>query len=294
MSENNKKEEKQEKQAGIFETIRQVDEKERLKQKDEEEKALKRHEKKREEYAKKLAEDKVELLKLKQGVIDKSDKLDLGGNEKKHYNIWQKFKNFIYHNKWWLGIGTFFALIAAFLIYDKLTAVKSDIMFMMLCDDTGLYEKYENIENYFKDLAEDYNDDGKIRADMLYIPISEDDDANNIGLYESNLNRLSAEFQMGETMLVIADKKSDDLVLPKENLIDLEKLYPDVPEVDGYAFRLKNTDFAERIGFTGNVPDDLYIGVRKISSTLTPEEDMKENYDHALDMLDKLIDDVSK
>ncbi|MCM1227102.1 MAG: hypothetical protein NC320_06700 [Clostridium sp.] len=291
MSEKNKKEEKP---AGIFETIRQVDENERRKQKDEEEKALKRHDKKREEYAKKLAEDKVELLKLKQGVIDKSDKLELGNDEKKHYNIWQKFKNFIYHNKWWLGIGTFFAFIAAFLIYDKLTSVKSDIMLMMLCDDTELYEKYENMEIYFEGLAEDYNDDGKISADMLYIPISEDEDANNIGLYESNLNRLSAEFQLGETMLVIADKKSDDLVVPEENLIDLEKLYPDDPNVERYAFLLKNTDFAERIGFTGNIPDDLYIGVRKISSTLTPEKDMQENYERALDMLDKLIDDVAK
>lgn len=291
MSEKNKKEEKQ---AGIFETIRQVNENERRKQKDEEEKALKRYDKKREEYAKKLAEDKVELLKLKQGVIDKSDKFELGNDEKKHYNIWQKFKNFIYHNKWWLGIGTFFAFIAAFLIYDKITSVKSDIMLMMLCDDTGLYEKYENMEIYFEGLAEDYNDDGKISTNMLYIPISEDEDANNIGIYQSNLNRLSAEFQLGETMLVIADKKSDDLVVPEENLVDLEKLYPDDPNVERYAFLLKNTAFAERIGFTGNIPDDLYIGVRKISSTLTPEKDMRENYERALDMLDKLIDDVSE
>ena len=74
-----------------------------------------------------LRKKKIELLKIKQGIIKESDILDLSSEEKKHYNLWQKFKNFIYHNKWWLGIFSFFILIAAFLIYDKVTTVKADI-----------------------------------------------------------------------------------------------------------------------------------------------------------------------
>lgn len=282
------------KKNGIFEAIRQVDENERRKLEAQKEKALEKHDRQREKYAEHLAEEKIELLKLKQGIIDKSEKLDLKPDEKKRYNLWQKFKNFVYHNKWWLGITSFFVLIAAFLIYDKLSATKSDIIFMLLCDDTEIYSEYDDMIKYFDSITEDYNNDEKKYSNILYIPISDNDDSNNIGLYESNLTRLSAEFQMGETMLVIADKKSDELVVPQENLVDLEKLYPDNPNVKGYAFYLKNTKFAERIGYTGSISDDMYIGLRKITKTLTSEKDMKKNYDFAADMLDKLIKDLSK
>lgn len=283
------------KKQGIIDTVRQVDEKERQKLEAEKEEELKAQEKEREEYGKTLAEEKVELLKLKQGVISESDKLDLKPDEKKHYTPWQKFKNFIYHNKWWLGISTFFVLIAAFLVYDTLTTTKPDIKFMLLCNDTELYYRIEDIGKYFDQFTDDYNDDDKNCADILYIPISENEDTNSMGLYESSLTKLSAEFQMGETMLVIADKNSAELIMPEETLVNLEELYPDNPNVKEYGFYLKNTDFAELIGYTdGNIPDDIYIGIRKVTQTLTSEKEMQEHYDQAIETLDKIIKELSK
>lgn len=283
------------KKQGIIDTVRQVDEKERQKLEAEKEEELKAQEKEREEYGKTLAEEKVELLKLKQGVISESDKLDLKPDEKKHYTPWQKFKNFIYHNKWWLGISTFFVLIAAFLVYDTLTTTKPDIKFMLLCNDTELYYRIEDIGKYFDQFTDDYNDDDKNCADILYIPISENEDTNSMGLYESSLTKLSAEFQMGETMLVIADKNSAELIMPEETLVNLEELYPDNPNVKEYGFYLKDTDFAELIGYTdGNIPDDIYIGIRKVTQTLTSEKEMQEHYDQAIETLDKIIKELSK
>lgn len=283
------------KKQGIIDTVRQVDEKERQKLEAEKEEELKAQEKEREEYGKTLAEEKVELLKLKQGVISESDKLDLKPDEKKHYTPWQKFKNFIYHNKWWLGISTFFVLIAAFLVYDTLTTTKPDIKFMLLCNDTELYYRIEDIGKYFDQFTDDYNDDDKNCADILYIPISENEDTNSMGLYESSLTKLSAEFQMGETMLVIADKNSAELIMPEETLVNLEELYPDNPNIKEYGFYLKDTDFAELIGYTdGNIPDDIYIGIRKVTQTLTSEKEMQEHYDQAIETLDKIIKELSK
>lgn len=283
-----------EKKQGIIDTVRQVDEKERQKLEQKKADELKAEEKEREEYGKTLAEEKVELLKLKQGVISESDKLDLKPDEKKHYSPWQKFKNFIYHNKWWLGISTFFVLIAAFLVYDTLTTTKPDIKFMLLCNDTELYYKIEDIGKFFDQFTDDYNDDGKNCADILYIPISENDDTNSMGLYESSLTKLSAEFQMGETMLVIADKNSAELIMPEETLVNLEELYPDNPHVKDYGFYLEDTDFAELIGYSdGNIPDDMYIGIRKVTQTLTSEKEMQEHYDYAIETLDKIIKELS-
>ena len=181
-------------------------------------------------------------------------------------------------------------------IYDTLTTTKSDINIMLLCDDTELYTHYQDIGKYFDSLTEDYNNDGENYANVLYIPISDDENANTKSLspYDSNLTKLSSEFQMGETMLVIADKKSADLIIPDETLINLEELYPDNPNIKGYGFYLKGTDFASEIGYEENdIPDDLYIGVRKVDKNLSSAKKTKENYDHALIMLENVINDLS-
>ena len=262
---------KKEKKQSIFETVRQVDENEKRKLEEKKAAAAKIEERKREQYNKTLAEERVELLKIKQGLITESDKIDLSPDDEKQYTFWEKIKNFVYHNKWWLGITTFFVLIAAFLVYDTLTTTKSDINIMLLCDDTELYTHYQDIGKYFDSLTEDYNNDGENYANVLYIPISDDENANTKSLspYDSNLTKLSSEFQMGETMLVIADKKSADLIIPDETLINLEELYPDNPNIKGYGFYLKGTDFASEIGYEENdIPDDLYIGVRKVDKNL--------------------------
>lgn len=281
----------------ILETVRAVNEKDRQRAEEERIRQEKIEEIQREEYEHQLAEEKVELLKLKQGVIENSDKLDLSDNEKNTYSIWQKFKNFIYHNKWWLGITTFFVLIAAFLAYDKITTVKSDMKVMLISDDTDLYVHIEDMVDYFESYIKDYNDDGEKCVDIIYIPISDDESENTISLnaYDSNLSQLSTEFQLGETMMIIGDSKSDDLVQPEETLVNLEELFPDRSEVDGYKFYLKNTNFAKLIGYDENtIPDDLYIGVRKPTSTLNSAEETQENYEIAMDTIYKIIDDLSK
>lgn len=286
---------KDSKSQGIFETIRQVNEQERRRIDEKNEKELIRHEKQRNEYGKTLEEDKKKLLKLKQGMISRENAVGSDIEEKKKYTIWQKFKNFIYHNKWWLGFASFFAIVAGFLIYDKLTATKPDLSFMLLSDNIDINAQYEDIGKYFDSIIKDYNDDGEKYANILCIPISADEDVNSSGgLYESNLARLNAEFQLGQTMIVIADKNSDSLIVPEENLADLEKRYPDNGNIKKYGFYLKNTKFAELVGFKGELPEDLYIGVRKITDTLSSEKETKRNYDIAMETLDKLIKELTK
>ncbi|MGN1481042.1 hypothetical protein [Porcipelethomonas sp.] len=285
------------KEQSIFETVRTVNEKEKQKAEEDRIKQEKAEEIQREKYEHKLAEDKVEILKLKQGVIENSDKLDLSAEEKKKYTVWQKFKNFIYHNKWWLGITTFFVLVAAFLVYDKVTTVKSDMKVMLISNDADLYMHIEDMVDFFGSYIDDYNDDGEKCVDIIYIPISDDESENtkSLNAYDSNLSQLSTEFQLGETMMIVGDSKSDDLVQPEDSLVNLEELFPDCPEVEDYKYYLKDTDFAKLIGYDENtIPDDLYIGVRKPTSTLNSDKTTQENYDIALEAIEKIIDDLSK
>ena len=86
----------------------------------------------REEYAKELAEEKVDLIRLKQGVITDSDKVFRSDDAPKEYTLWQRIGNWFYHAKWWLGIAVFFVLLGAFLIYDYVTRENPDFRILVL------------------------------------------------------------------------------------------------------------------------------------------------------------------
>lgn len=286
-----------EKNPGILNTVRQVNEKEQRKREERLKKQKIREEKKREQYEHVLAEEKIELLKLKQGVIDDSDKLDLNPDSKKHYSFWQKIKNFFFYSKWWLGIASFFVLIAGFLIYDTVTSTDTDINVMLLSDNVELYCHYNDMTDFLNECIDDYNNDGEKYSNILYIPISENYDT-QVGIggaYDTNLSKLSSEFQMGESMLLIADTKTDELIEPDTSLENLETIYPDCPYIKGCKLYLKDTKFAELIGYEGEIPDDIYIGVRKITNTIiiSPKEDTQLNHDLALKTLERIIDRIS-
>ena len=74
----------------------------------------------REEYAKELTEEKIDLIRLKQGVITESDKVFRAEEPQKQYTLWQKIGNWFYHSKWWLGIAVFVVLVAAFLVGSRI------------------------------------------------------------------------------------------------------------------------------------------------------------------------------
>ena len=183
------------------------------------------------------------------------------------------------------------------MIYDKVTTVTADINVLLLSNDTDLYSHYKSMCDVFDSYVDDYNDDEKQYVNIIYIPISDDESENTQSLYgyENNLTNLSTQFQLGETMMIIADSKSSDLIQPENTLENLEVYFPDCPYVKGYGLYLKDTKFAELIGYEENtVPDDLYIGIRKVTTNLSSEKDTKKNHDHSIETLRKIINDLSK
>jgi hypothetical protein len=103
-----------------------------------------------------------------------------------------------------------------------------------------------------------------------------------------------AEMQNADAMIVISGKVADEAFSPEVTLTDLETLYPDNPNVRGYGFYLKNTDFAEKIGYEGEIDEEMFIGIRKISKVQWASiEEMQEAYDEAFPAFEKIIEDLS-
>lgn len=279
----------------VFEAARDIQQKQleeqQKRQQEIEKKYAEREKKKREAYERRLLEEKKELIRLKQGQTEESEMLQEETAEEKKLTFRQKISNFFYHNKWWLGIGTLIAFIGVFLIYDIATKKNPDIAVITVVDND--YIGYSQVfPEYIKGFAEDFNGDDEILASIYYMPYSDNLQTNYANGTDT---KLTAEFQGNDAVIVLGGEKITSILTPEDVFVDLEELYPDNPHVDGYMFRLKDTDFADKIGLSEDkVTDDLFLALRKPQKLLyTTEEELQETYDKDFPVFDKIIKDLS-
>ena len=245
---------------------------------------------KQEAYEKQLRDEKIELIRLKQGEIEQSEILSESKEEKVKLPFFKRISNFFYHNKWWLGIGVFFVALGGYLIYDLVTKTDPDVVILYI-DNNAEIAYSEKFTDYLQNLCGDINDDGKAAASVYYIPYTgvEYTDYNN-----GSTTKLIAEMQNADAMLVISGKMADDAISPDITLVDLETLYPDNAHVKKYGFYLKDSSFAEKIGYSGEIDDELFLGIRAVAPVQwADEEEMQESYNKAIVILDMLIKDLS-
>lgn len=278
----------------LIETMREIDEKEAQKEAEAEERRqailAEREKKEKEEYAKKIQQDRIELMRLKQGIIEESETIREEKEEKPKLSFWKKISNFFYHSKWWLGITVFIVGVFVFLIVDFVTKERPDMIVMVLTDDTYIQNHTNTLEEYFEQFTDDENGDGKIHVDIYPIPVS--DNINDMDYYTGNATKLSAEFQMGESVMVLTDAKANKFILAEETLENLEDIYPDHENIRGNGYYLRHTDFATKIDYPGNVDRDLSIGLRTPVKTSDSKEEMQKTYDIAAKVLERIMEDL--
>ncbi len=291
MSEKNeKKPEKKPKEKSILDIAREME----LKQREEEAKARalarQAEEERRIAYEKQLREERIELMRLKQGVIEESETIHEEQEEQKKYTLRQKISNFFYHNKWWMGIACFFVVVIGFIVYTTVTTVKPDLVVLLVSDDDYFNAQCSDaIEMVFEQYIVDENGDGKVSVDVYYIPASEDS-AVQSG-YTGESTKLFAEFQMGESLIVISDSAADTFIVPDSTLDDLEPALGKYAQTEGFRFYLHDTKFAETVGWEEPLDEDIYIGIRKVKETFTFKQEMQENYDIAFPALQKFAEE---
>ena len=249
-----------------------------------------REKKEKEEYAKKIQQDRIELMRLKQGVITESDTIYEEKEEKPKMSFWKKLGNFLYHSKWWLGITVFIVGVFVFLIVDYVTKVRPDMIVLLITDDTEMQNHRQQLEEYLEQFTDDENGDGKVHVDIYPIPVS--DNIDDMDYFTGNSTKLSAEFQMGEAVMVITDAKANEYIMADETLTDLSEKYTGHENIRGNGYYLRHTDFATKIDYPGNVDRDLSIGLRAPVKTSDSKEKMQKTYDVAEKVLLRVMDDL--
>ena len=241
-------------------------------------------------YAKKIQQDRIELMRLKQGIITESDTIYEEKEEKPKMSFWKKLGNFLYHSKWWLGITVFIVGVFVFLIVDYVTKVRPDMIVLLITDDTEMQNHRQQLEEYLEQFTDDENGDGKVHVDIYPIPVS--DNIDDMDYFTGNSTKLSAEFQMGEAVMVITDAKANEYIMADETLTDLSEKYTGHENIRGNGYYLRHTDFATKIDYPGNVDRDLSIGLRAPVKTSDSKEKMQKTYDVAEKVLLRVMDDL--
>lgn len=282
-----RKNDKQDKQPSVMDTVRALEAQREQQAAQAKELARKAEEEKQKAYEEQLRQERLELIRLKQGVIAESETIHEEREAVKKYTIWQKLGNFFYHNKWWMGMAAFFVFIGGYLTVQTLTTVKPDMIVLLLVHDDYFNAACSgNICALFEQYIGDENGDGRVNVEVYYIPASEVT-ADRDG-YTGDSTKLFAEFQTGEAVLVISDAGADAFIVPDNNLMDLEDSLGQYEQTDGIRFYLADTGFAEAVGWEEPLDEDVYIGVRKVKKTMDSEEKMQAVFDISFPALEQL------
>lgn len=286
----------------VLENMRRINEKQRQEELEAEaEREKERAEKERrdrERYEKKLERDRIELIKLKQGVISEED-IPHEAEPVRKYTVWEKIGNFFYHNKIAIIVGVIIVLLAVFLIRDIVTNKKPDVAIMIMASDSELDFRTGDIEKLLEPYCEDFNGDGEVYVRVSYLPAVYSDDNLDAYFNQSAQTKLMAEFQSGDSIIVIADAETChtvgiDNVSENGNpvdpiLVDMRTIYPDDENCTELGYMLSGTSFAEDIKYTA-MSDSLFIGFRVPREALGVNmEKFTANYNNALKLWDNYL-----
>ncbi len=250
-------------------------------------------------------DDKRELLKLKQGIIEESELIPVDQGEaadKAHYEVKgfkNKAANFWYHYKWILIFGCFFTAVVLFLVISTVTRKKGDIRILSFSSDAKIAQtltyKVNDFENAFTLYTDNFDNNKYTKVDVYNINLNDKQDYN---YYYTAQTKLYSEVSLGVAQIFVADRNVLKSILgsqtPDEAFEDLSALYPDNPNiVDKFYYKIKDTPFSKAANFLETCPDDLYIVIRKggFDGMMGYTDEMAEHHRRAMLVFDNIIND---
>lgn len=235
-------------------------------------------EKARAEYEKTLQDRKIELMRLRQGVIESSDVIKEVHEEKPKLTLGQKLSGAWYRSKWLIIFVVVMIAAFVYITYDMVTAENPDYTVLVVSADSGFYYRTVEIEEFFEKFCDDRNGDGEVIV-MVYNISTDYTDPNGVTASQA---QLMSQLQSGENVIVVSDQPTDFL------LIDFREQYPDDGNINEYGLLL-NCQFTRDELKWEAMPAETYIGIRSPQKLLsTSEETMSKNVEIAMPIFEKI------
>ena len=235
-------------------------------------------EKERAEYEKNLQDRKIELMKLRQGVIENSDVVKEIHEEKPKLTVGQKISGAWYRSKWLIIFVVVLIAAFAYITYDMVTAEHPDYTVLVVSADTGFYYRTVEIEEFFEKFCDDRNGDGEVIV-MVYNISTDYTDPNSVTASQA---QLMSQLQSGENVIVMSDQPTDFA------LIDFREDYPDSENINEYGLLINCQTVRDALKWEA-MPEETYIGIRNPAKLLSTSEDtMTKNVEAALPIFKKI------
>lgn len=219
------------------------------------------------------SDEKRELLKLKQGIIDDSEIIQKDVHEESEKPKGIKWlENFMYRNKFYVLFGAFLIIAGVIMTYQLLNREASDMTVLLVTSDVektpGIYQKVKDIETGLEQYCPDYDGNGNVHVDVYFIDLTKTADMNFVN---SNSAKFYGEIERGVAELFICDNGifavGDESEEAANNFngmfLDIGKITED-SKYDGMkTVRLKDTPLAKDAKWESSCPEALGICVRQ-------------------------------
>jgi len=242
------------------------------------------------ERDRKIAQDRLELLQLKNGVIGEEDatiKEEHSEAVKLTGTAW--LSNFWYHNKFIILFITFIVAVVAFITYSEITRERADLTVMMIADN-GLAQRQDELEEFFEKYTDDIDGNGYVHVAVLCIPISDRLDYQSL---DANTSKFVTQIQAGDAMIVITDSNTDE---EYKALMDatLQEDFPGNKYVDELGFSFNSKVMAEELKYE-YMPNDVHMSIRFPAASMNIKlEESQENFDTSFKVFKRIVEDVTQ
>lgn len=246
-------------------------------------------------------DDKRELLKLKQGIINDDEATIKEEKPPEKYELHgkKKVENFFYHYKIQLVVILFFALIVGYMIYQTATREYGDIKVLMPANDdlvqSAMYFKCDDFNYALESYCRDFDENGYVHVDTYLFDLTEDYGGET---YAANWQKLYSELTLADGQMIIGNRAMLDMirgetVTDSEFYVDLSKRYPDCENiVDNCFYQIKGSTFAKALKFEEACPEDMYIVILKDYNGFTGSgENAIKCREKALEVMDNIVND---
>ena len=237
---------------------------------------------------KRLQAEKIELMKLKNGVIEESEDFKEEHDPVIELHGVAKLKNIWYHFKWIILFVLFLLLVCAYILYNTFSRTDPDLKVLMICNN-GLQYRQEELESFFEKYTDDFNGDGEVDVTVIMTPL--DVDVTDQSMM-ANQTKFFGTMQAGDALLIITDSQLDNTVKGVLNT-ELSKDFPNNKYINDQGLSLNMELFAKEIKYE-NLPNDVYLSLHSDEETVNcSKEEMQKRYKKAFKVFKKITDDLT-
>lgn len=249
---------------------------------------------KMDEEQRKLLE-KRELLKLKQGIVEESDIVEVDKpQEKVELHGWKKVENFFYHYKWRVIVLTVVAFFVGIMVCQTVFKERNDLYVLVVSttNQSGLYVKTDDIEKALERYCPDFDGNGYVHVGVNSINLSTETGISDFT--DSEQLKFTSEISTGDSQMYLADEGivalMDEMGKGEIQYFNIfSEQYPDAPLYKGQGLQLNTTQFTDFARWA-SCPDTVGVYVRgEYPNMVGNDAEAQEQRRRAMEVFDNIV-----